>query len=648
MSINNTPQGDALVTANQEQAKAMGVTIPGPGFSYTKPPEGTSYSEMATAAGPAYRISTGPSYASTVDANAGKPIPTSTATPTAGTGTSSTGNTALDQANADKVAADQAVTDASTKFDKAITDIQSGAIPLNAGEKAQVDALNQQFQQLITDQAEQNQRDTEQQNMLDFREGRTQYMPGAHIKTISDLTTKGYAKISKLAVQQAGAVAELTQALKDNDIKHIKEAYDAVQEANKNRQTAIKETVTAIQKKIDDAKAEKIAADKVTYDTVTKPIEDLTKQVTTYNAPQSVINAVKNSKTVSEAMAAGAGYFQDPTSLGGQYASYVKAATAAGQTPISPEAFVNRQEYNKAYNTALGTAAGKLAGGGDEENSDIKNNAIQLVEGQLAPSQLKSRSTYSAILAAANKYSQDTYGKPFDPAKADRDYKYASLASTANTLKFIQSLTGTNDGSGALKGGSLDYVIELSNQRLAETGPHFGVGAETFSANETQFPPLNDVNQWAAIKTGDPKMAAYYGALLEVSDQVAKILQGGSTGSVTSDAKLREAQSLFDSGFTAAQIDEVATTMKVLIGNRAKTMVGENAYLSDYANDFGAEPAGDNATNKQIIMDEALAESKITQFHDASPENAALIDAIHSQFPLMSAQEAAKKLNLMQ
>ncbi len=298
------------------------------GFSYTKP-DG-SYSEMATSSGPAYRPSTGPSYASVADANAamdpmtGLPKTTTTSSTGTGTSTTSTGNAALDQANADRAEADKAVTDTAATFNKTITDIQSGAIPLNAGEKAQVDALNQQFEQLITDQQEQNQRDMEQQNMLDFREGRTQYMPGAHIKTISDMATKGYAKISKLAVQQAGAVAELTQALKDNDIKHIKEAYDAVQEANKNRQTAIKETVTAIQKQIDDANAAKVKAAEDFYTQVTKPIDDLKKVAADNNASPAIMAAIGKAKTLDEAYAAAGNYAAQGTGTIAEY-NYAKA-----------------------------------------------------------------------------------------------------------------------------------------------------------------------------------------------------------------------------------------------------------------------------------------------------------------------------------
>lgn len=399
----------------------------------------------------------------------------------------------------------------------------------------------------------------------------------------------------------------------------------------------------------------------------------MAKQVADFNAPQSVIDAVRNSKTVSEAMKAGAGYFQDPTSLGGQYASYMNAAIKAGQTPISPEAFVNRQEYNKAYSTAKGTAAGKAAGeatgvgsvlatgsvtpaqakaltanGFSNYNPTTQDLASQLVDGRMAPGELSKRATgtssYNDVLAAANKYSQGMYGKPFNIAQADIKYKYANTPATQNTLKFLDSLVGSGGDSGM--GGNLDQLINESNLRYDTNGPVTGItwGGEIIKGGGT-FPPLNKVDQWASLTAGNPQLAAYHATLLEVSDQIAKILQGGSTGSATSDAKLQQAQQLFQSNFTPDQIKSVADAMKGLLANRAKSMIQDNPYLSDWGDKFGVQTTP-NVQNQQIIMDEAAAESKITSFYSASPANKVLIEDIHKQFPDMSAQEVIQKLNI--
>lgn len=188
----------------------------------------------------------------------------------------------------------------------------------------------------------------------------------------------------------------------------------------------------------------------------------------------------------------------------------------------------------------------------------LKNNAQQLVDGNMDPSQLsKKASSYNATLKAANDYSLQKYGKPFDVAQAASDYKFATNTGTQNTLKYLNSLVGADN-----KGGNLGNLVQLSSK-----------------INRTELPPLNDIEAWAKINTGDPQMAAYDAAITEVADQVAKILQGGGTGNGTSDAKLKQAQELFSKKFTKDQVTAIAGTLRDLLGNRKTEMIGSNRYL---------------------------------------------------------------------
>jgi hypothetical protein len=183
------------------------------------------------------------------------------------------------------------------------------------------------------------------------------------------------------------------------------------------------------------------------------------------------------------------------------------------------------------------------------------------------PSQLSKRSgDYDTKLQLANEYSMQKYGKSFDVAKAQSDYKFATNPSTQNTLRYLNSLTGPDNQS-----GNLGALVSLSNR-----------------LTRTTFPALNDAAAWARLQTGDSQMAAYYTAVTEISDQVAKILQGGGTGNGTSDAKLKQAAELFNKGFTKDQIVSVSNTLRTLLANRKTELVGDNRYLSKQ---FGSRPA---------------------------------------------------------
>jgi hypothetical protein len=236
----------------------------------------------------------------------------------------------------------------------------------------------------------------------------------------------------------------------------------------------------------------------------------------------------------------------------------------AEATKVPSEIAETKARTTQAYSAAAKDAAQakQLNEAGDTQT--IQSNAQQLVEGQADPSNLSKRSkTYDATLAAANAYSMQKYGKPFDLAKAAGDYKFATNTQTYNTLNYLNSLTGRDNQS-----GNLGKLVQMSDAM----------------PRATSFPPLNDAAQWAKLSSGNVQVANYYAAVTEVADQVAKILQGGgSGGGGTSDAKLKQAQDLFAKGFTAAQVKGVANdTLRPLLANRKQEIIGDNRYLQQW------------------------------------------------------------------
>lgn len=227
----------------------------------------------------------------------------------------------------------------------------------------------------------------------------------------------------------------------------------------------------------------------------------------------------------------------------------------------------------------------------------------QLVRGLIDPTQLSKRTAnYNAVLKAADDYSMATTGKHYDVAKASRDFKYASNPGTLNTLNYLGSLIG-----GVGKTGNLDELVNLSN-----------------AIPRTEFPALNKVENWVKLETGNPLIASYRAVTTEVADQVAKVLQGGGTGSATSDAKLTQAMNLFQSSFTADQVIAVVNSLKPLLINRAKNLIGDNPYLSDYADDLGIS----KTSSKPVITKENTSIAGLTVTIDGQsftmPDEAAL------------------------
>jgi hypothetical protein len=226
-----------------------------------------------------------------------------------------------------------------------------------------------------------------------------------------------------------------------------------------------------------------------------------------------------------------------------------------------------------------------------QTNSGQQELAQMLVNHQLAPSELPGfGSSRAAIIGMAMKIDPK-----YNAAASDRAYAYAKASATQNTLNYLESLTGPDNNS-----GNLGILIKMSD-----------------AMPRTKFPPLNRPDLWAKLQSGNPDVAAYYSAVAESADQVAKILQGGTTGSATSDAKLKQANDLFNKGFNTEQMKSVASTLRTLLGNRKDALIRDNPFLqqqfggraqsgspstnaSDPAAPVGATDAGYDANGKLV------------------------------------------------
>lgn len=482
----------------------------------------------------------------------------------------------------------------------------------------------------------------------------SQYTGGAGGMTGSIISAEEKAKISEigdLQNQKQQALAAAQQAFETNKwtqyndlVQVAQKAYDSQVTATQKLQDAQTAQDAALQKQqqaatTDSAIAKLYAAGTTnaadilaglrkggdtttTLDDINKSITaltppgipDLVKTVSANGAPASVVQSILKSGDLNAAYAAAGDYASGGTGIVGEYNFYKAQATAAGQTPMDFNSYQTMDANRKAPAASTGAdTVGSLAQG--------------LVNGYVAPSELSKRSTgvgsYSDILAAADAYSMQTTGKHFDIAKADQNYKFANNPATQNTLNFLGSLIGSDDGTGNITGGNLDTLLATSKQLAASTG-NFGVNSSgvynTQGGKGTPLPSINDATQWAKIETGNAELPGYYAQMLEVSDQIAKILQGGGSGSGTSDAKLAQAQALFQKGFTANQMANVLESIKPLLISRAQSMVKDNPYLSDYATQFGLQQDnGKVSTGQQAIQQETAAQSKVKAYIAANP-----------------------------
>ena len=188
---------------------------------------------------------------------------------------------------------------------------------------------------------------------------------------------------------------------------------------------------------------------------------------------------------------------------------------------------------------------------------DLSDPVMNMVEGNEDPTQMTKRSkTYNQDLKMANAYSFARYGKPFDLAQAQSDYKYATSVPTQNTIKMLQSLTGEGGKNNA---GTL---AQLQSQ---------------FDAlGNTPVPKMNELANWASKNAGNPAVTNFNATLVPVSDEMGKILGGG----VATDSSRAEARSILDAAFSQGQGKGAINSIRGAMAQRQNAMLGNNRYLS--------------------------------------------------------------------
>jgi hypothetical protein len=187
-----------------------------------------------------------------------------------------------------------------------------------------------------------------------------------------------------------------------------------------------------------------------------------------------------------------------------------------------------------------------------------------LSDATMDPSQLSKRSkSYNASLIAADDHSWAAYGKPFNIAQAQTDYKYANNRSTQDTLKMINAITDKN--------GSLDLAMQAS-QGLPQLDEQ----------------TMNKVFNRGKQEFGSAGVSNFHTAMLGLADEYAQVMGKGQT----SDIGRQQALDLLKDAYSKGQMTGAAGYIKKDLAARFSATVGNNRYLQNQL--FG--PSGISTT----------------------------------------------------
>jgi hypothetical protein len=229
-------------------------------------------------------------------------------------------------------------------------------------------------------------------------------------------------------------------------------------------------------------------------------------------------------------------------------------------------------------------------------DEDATRIAQQIQNHQLAPSQLseiRGRGNGSLGLMIERKMPKD-----FNWQEADSEYQLAKSPGYQQQVKNMD-----------YAGSSMDNVIRsaeaLANGKVRSINALINAGKDQ----------VNNVN-----------LAKFNTDRLEVADAIAKILQGGGSGSGTSDMKLKQAQDLIRSTDDPAVVRATLGEMKGLIQNRRNTLT-KGTFMENTA------PAATSSTGAAPPLPATLSSSDVGQTYTNKAGKRLKITAVNPQNP---------------
>lgn len=391
-----------------------------------------------------------------------------------------------DQSDRDKLAADQAVQQqAAQTFSDSVTGIMNGTIPLSPGDQAQVQALQQQFDQLIQQQQTTNTGASGTANVRGYQTGAGEYDPTFQTKTISSIVSAGAQKVTNLQVQEAGAVAQLTDALKNNEIAGIKEAYDALDTAHKETQAALQKTIDDTTQAIKDAQA---AQQKVT-DAVNALAEEAQKN----GADSKTVNSILTAGSVAQALNVAGDSLQTSSNPDiAKYLQYKKDTEAKGLVPIDYSTYQDQQDKKASQakiNEAYATENAKNQADANSTASDkVQQKLEQQYRGVLAK-ELSSRSgalgTENAKVDQAN-HLNALFTQYYDPKTGNYNIPKSQYAELAIGLANLVS------GTGSASEGTIQSIMQATAKGDLNNAIAYATGIPQNGSTQDVFKNLID------------------------------------------------------------------------------------------------------------------------------------------------------------
>lgn len=396
---------------------------------------------------------------------------------------------------------DKQKTDAQKRADTDEANISSVLDPLKAkldvNKQSQIDSIKSQYS-LLRVQAEQaNARRNRLQETIGVRFG-GRFTPEHTADLVQDVVNQGISKIQELNAQEANSIATINSAFDEKSYTLAVKQFDVLKDIRKTRDdklAEIEKTQREGLKKLQDAnrlaslgsivgnlvKQGKTAVDILTavntaggnlnakelkemldlFNAETpelKLIGEITKTAIENNATPAMVEAIQNSKTLSEAVKAGQGFLEKGTGDMAEALAIKRDMIARGLTALPIEELLTKVANQKAKVQQAINQAGldkeqrtrlyALMDDYDKQTKDIKTVLTQSQNITALGTLSLSTNTDTGSRAAAQIGVIFSYMKMLDPTSTVREGEYATAQNTAGVPDQIRNVYNkVKDGS---------------------------------------------------------------------------------------------------------------------------------------------------------------------------------------------------------
>jgi len=445
--------------------------------------------------------------------------------------------------------------DAEAKWNQRQADldaINNGTHPLSVAEQAQVDSLRAQYDQMKRDQIKANemyQGGVKASNVARGLSELAQYDAEGRMDTA---ISSGLDKLRQIDVAMTDATQKLIQAFRNDDIANIKSSYEDYQKLLTSRSQNIRDIYTAQTNYAKQLADQKKQAIKDEYEQVTKPIQEiLSEAVQNGLTDTNTISAIKNAKTVDEAIVAAGDWTKTATGDLALYYQYKRETETKGLVPMMYQDWYNDKvkkenamDVSKAYSTAYASASGKAAAEAvttpDSANLPVLDSTSESILGQtgLSAGAYAYATQGTTALARMSEKSRTKYMEEWRQYQIDHGINGATFRAQYEALnKTVQANVMRNNQA------------KVAEQELDATIGNIESAATDADLKNTRL--ANVVKLFAGQEFNDPALEKYAFHLTQLRNELA-MYNAAVAGQIDANGNIRE--------IAKSEMDNIAAT----------------------------------------------------------------------------------------